>query len=130
MKNFLYTIVAMIAKIHNSILTINDQVEYNFTDKELHFIVIGIIGLVLVLIIHPIFKWLSETGHVMVISFFYVFTVILVITFAIEIGQAVTGTGNMEFYDIVYGVVGFIAAFAAFSIIRGIYNLIRNYLSK
>ena len=35
-------------------------------------------------------------------------TLIIVITFAIEIGQKVTNTGNMEFADIVFGVVGFI----------------------
>lgn len=130
MENFLYAIVSLIARIHNSILTINDQVEYGFTDKELHFIVIGILGLLLVVLIHPIFKWLSDTGHIMVVSFFYVFTVIIVITFAIEIGQAITGTGNMEFYDIVYGIFGFLAAFGAFAIIRGIYLLIRKYLSR
>lgn len=130
MENFLYAIVSLIARIHNSILTINDQVEYGFTDKELHFIVIGILGLLLVVLIHPIFKWLSDTGHIMVVSFFYVFTVIIVITFAIEIGQAITGTGNMEFYDIVYGIFGFLAAFGAFAIIRGIYLLMRKYLSR
>lgn len=130
MENFLYAIVSLIARIHNSILTINDQVEYGFTDKELHFIVIGILGLLLVVLIHPIFKWLSDTGHIMFVSFFYVFTVIIVITFAIEIGQAITGTGNMEFYDIVYGIFGFLAAFGAFAIIRGIYLLIRKYLSR
>lgn len=39
------------------------------------------------------------------------FTLIIVITFAIEIGQKVTNTGNMEFADIVFGVVGFIVMF-------------------
>ena len=36
----------------------------------------------------------------MVIAWIYVFTLIIVITFAIEIGQKVTNTGNMEFADI------------------------------
>ncbi len=47
----------------------------------------------------------------MVIAWIYVFTLIIVITFAIEIGQKVTNTGNMEFADIVFGVVGFIVMF-------------------
>ena len=130
MEAFLYTVVALIAQIHNYIMTLNDQSAYGFTDKELHFIVIGILGILLLFVIHPLFRWLSNTGHIMVVSFFYVFTVIIVITFAIEIGQGVTNTGNMDIDDIAYGVMGFLAMFVVFLIIRGIYLLIRRYLSK
>jgi len=48
----------------------------------------------------------------------------VVITFAIEIGQKVTGTGHMSFGDIVYGLVGFLVMFLVFSIIRGLFHLI------
>ena len=65
---------------------------------------------------------------VMVIAWIYVLTLIIVITFAIEIGQKVTGTGNMEFADIVMGVFGFIVMFLVFSVVRGIYKLIRNLI--
>ena len=44
------------------------------------------------------------------------------------IGQKVTGTGNMEFADIVMGVFGFIVMFLVFSVVRGIYKLIRNLI--
>jgi len=64
----------------------------------------------------------------MVIAWIYVLTLIIVITFAIEIGQKVTGTGNMEFADIVMGVFGFIVMFLVFSVLRGIYKLIRNLI--
>lgn len=106
--------------MHNAILSINDSFEYNFTDKELHFIVIGLIGMLLIFGIYPLFKLLAKTGHVMVIAWIYVFTVILVLTFAIEIGQRISGSGTMDFADIVFGVVGFIAMFMVFAIIRGI----------
>lgn len=62
-------------------------------------------------VVYPVFKWLAKHDHVMVIAWIYVFTLIIVITFAIEIGQKVTNTGNMEFADIVFGVVGFIVMF-------------------
>ena len=62
------------------------------------------------------------------ILFLNVLTLIIVITFAIEIGQKVTGTGNMEFADIVMGVFGFIVMFLVFSVVRGIYKLIRNLI--
>ena len=125
MKELLYWIVEWIAKIHSHILRLNDAYEYNFTDKELHFLVIGM-GFIFV--VYPVFKWLAKHDHVMVIAWIYVLTLIIVITFAIEIGQKVTGTGNMEFADIVMGVFGFIVMFLVFSVVRGIYKLIRNLI--
>lgn len=81
-----------------------------------------------IFVVYPVFKWLAKHDHVMVIAWIYVLTLIIVITFAIEIGQKVTGTGNMEFADIVMGVFGFIVMFLVFSVVRGIYKLIRNLI--
>ena len=128
MKELLYWIVEWIAKIHSHILRLNDAYEYNFTDKELHFLVIGMMGMGFIFVVYPVFKWLAKHDHVMVIAWIYVLTLIIVITFAIEIGQKVTGTGNMEFADIVMGVFGFIVMFLVFSVLRGIYKLIRNLI--
>lgn len=130
MKEFLYKIVGWIADIHTYLLGLNDAYEYSFSDKQLHFLVIGVLGMAMIFIVHPIFKWLVKHNHVMVISWLYVFTVILVITFAIEIGQKVTGTGAMEFADIVFGVVGFLAMFLIFALIRSIYHAIRNLIRR
>ena len=123
MKEFLYWIVEIISKIHNKILSFNDSYEYVLDDKQLHFVVIGLLGMLLLFAIYPLFKWLSK-NHVLVIAWIYVFTVIIVITFAIEIGQKVTGTGNMEFADIVFGIAGFMAMFLVFAIIRWIIHMI------
>lgn len=120
MKEFLYAIVGYIAKAHTAILGLNDAYEYNFTDKQLHFLVIGIIGMLLVFVIHPIFTWLAKHNHTLVITWIYVFTMIIVLTFAIEIGQKVSHTGAMDFADIVFGVMGFVLMFAVFAAIRGI----------
>lgn len=128
MKELLYWIVEWIAKIHSHILRLNDAYEYNFTDKELHFLVIGMMGMGFIFVVYPVFKLLAKHEHVMVIAWIYVLTLIIVITFAIEIGQKVTGTGNMEFADIVMGVFGFIVMFLVFSALRGIYKLIRNLI--
>ncbi len=133
MVEFLYFIIELIYKAHEYILSLNDNFEYVFSDKELHFLVIGIIGMALLFVVYPLFKLLSKK-HVIVIAWIYVFTVILVLTFAIEIGQGATGTGSMEFKDIVFGVVGFMAMFVVFLLIRGIfkaiYNMIINYKKK
>ena len=133
MVRFLYWIVEQIAKVHTYLLSLNESFEYVFSDKELHFIVIGIIGMLMLFVIYPLFKALSK-NHVMVIAWIYVFTLIIVITFAIEIGQKITNTGAMEFADIVFGVVGFLAMVIVFMIIRGIWhcilNLIKNIRNK
>ena len=129
MSRFLYWIVELIAQVHEYLISLNDNFEYVFSDKELHFIVIGILGMAMLFVIYPLFKALSR-NHIMVIAWIYVFTLILVITFAIEIGQKVTGTGSMEFADIVFGVVGFLAMFTIFMIIRGIYHMIVQLILK
>lgn len=130
MKELLYWIVGWITKIHNYILHLNDAYEYNFTDKELHFLVVGFLGMGFIFVVYPVFKWLANRNHIMTIVWIYVFTLIIVITFAIEIGQKVTNSGNMEFDDIMTGVLGFIAMFFVFAVGREIYKVIRGLHSE
>lgn len=127
MESLLYNVVTLISRLHDYFLTLNDQQQSSFDDKQLHFIIIGLFGVGLILVLHPIFLWLSKTGHTMIISFFYVMTVILVVTFAIEIGQGYYGTGSPEMDDVVYGVGGFLVFFAIFLVIRGIIHLIAHF---
>jgi len=124
METILYNFVMLVSRIHTYFLTWNDSIENSFDDKMLHFIIIGALGIAMVLVLHPVFLWLSRTGHTMVISFFYVLSAILVLTFAIEIGQGFYGTGSMEFDDVRFGVGGFLVFFAIFIAIRGIIHLI------
>ena len=118
MRTIVYFLVYWIAFIHDKILGINDSRSFPLTDKQLQFI------------IYPIFKSLAESGHVMVVAWIYVFTVVIVLTFAIEIGQWYSGTGHMELADIAYGVLGFIFTFAVFSVIRGVYHAILRLIRK
>lgn len=124
MKELLYLGVGIVAQIHNKIMQWNNAFEVNFTDKEMHFLVIGLLGMAMIFVVYPLFKYLAKRNHEMVIAWIYVFTVIVVITFAIEIGQKITNTGNMEFADIMFGLVGFIAMFLVFLAVRGVYHLI------
>ena len=124
LKQWLYFAVGLIARIHDQILTINDRFPTVLSDKQLHFLVVGALGMLLFFLIHPIFKALIRGGHEIVVSWIYIFTLIVVITFSIEIGQHVTNTGTLEFADIAFGVVGFLAMFAVFAVIREIILLI------
>lgn len=125
MKTFLYKIVEYISKFHSLFLKINDKFESRFSDKELHFLIIGCLGMGCIFVVYPIFKWLAKKNRIMTIAWIYVFTLIIVITFAIEIGQKVTGTGTMDFADIVFGVVGFIFMYVIFVILRAFYHWIK-----
>ena len=120
----MYWIVTQIAKIHDWLGRMNNSGEIPLNDKQLHFVVIGLIGLFLIFIVYPIFKKLAEKNHTMVIAWIYVFTLMVVLTFAIEIGQGYTHTGAVEMADVVYGLAGFLFMFAIFSVIRMIYHLI------
>ena len=125
----MYRIVEWIAQCHNYLLKLNDAYEYNFSDKQLHFLVIGCIGMLVLLITYPIFRLLAKRKMYLTISGIYSFTVIIVLTLAIEIGQQLSHTGTMEFADIMYGVMGFLAIFGAAAIAKGVYLLLK-YIIK
>ena len=120
LRKLLYFIVNQIARIHEIIINLNNRFEGILSDKLLHFLVIGVLGMLLFFLIHPLFRYLAGKNRVMVITWIYVFTLILVITFAVEIGQRLTNTGNMEFADIVFGIGGFIVMFAVYAVYRAI----------
>ena len=134
MESFLYGILDFINYVHTYILSWNDAYEANFTDKDLHFLVIGCLGMALIFIVQPLFTLLAKTNHVLVISWIYVFTLIVLLTFAIEIGQKISHSGVMDFQDIVFGVWGFMLMFLIFALIRsiiiGIIHLIRDLIRR
>jgi len=128
-QQILYNIIMIIAKIHDFIMNINNSFEKPFTDSELHFFVMGTIGLFMVLIVHPLFKYLSRK-NIMVITWLFVITFMLMLIFAIEVGQQLTNTGTLDIEDILYGIFGFIVFFAVFEIVRISYKYIRKKLKK
>ena len=98
--------------------------ELFLTDKQLHFLVAGLAGMGLLLLIYPLFLALSKK-HVLAIAWIYVFTVMVVLTFAIEIGQGLSGTGTMDLDDVISGLTGFLFLFAVFAVVRGVWMLLR-----
>ena len=118
MAKYLRMLVAWVSRAHSAILTLNDRFEYSFSDKELHFLVIGAIGLMLILMVYPVFRLLANRNRVLAITWIYVLTVLLALTFAIEIGQRLTGTGSMEFGDVIAGMGGFFAVTAVIIVLH------------
>ena len=117
--------VEIIYKAHSYLLTLNDSYETYLSDKELHFLIIGIMGILMLMIFYPLFKWLTKKHLEILIAWFYVFTVLVVITFAIEIAQWYSNSGVMEFRDIVSGLAGYFLMSFVFIVIVRIVELIK-----
>jgi len=113
MISVLKLLTSIVNYFHDKLILLSKFMGLNFNDKQLHFLVIGLIGIVLFVIVHKLFEYLIRYS-LTAISFIYTFTVLVVFVFAIEIGQKVTGRGNMEFQDIVEGLWGFLVAFAIY----------------
>ena len=79
MIDLMYRLIYWVYDIDLKILSINDSGGYYFNDKQLHFIVMGIVGMAMILIIYPIFKLLAKHNMTMVITFIYVFTMMIVL---------------------------------------------------
>lgn len=129
MSTLMKVMVALVNNIHDYIIKILKIFMPSLNDKDLHFIVIGIIGLIIFIVTDYIFKKISK-WNVSIISFIYTFTVLVVIVFSIEIEQKITKRGNMEFADIVAGLWGFFAMMAAYILLKIIFYAIYKSTKK
>ena len=123
----LYEGTMVVAQIHESLMHLNDNFELYFGDKDMHFIVMAVLGMILFFMVHFVFKRLAKWS-IAAISFIYVFTVMTVLGLAIEIGQKITGTGDMDFRDVVAGLYGVLAFFAVYTVYRLIVLLVRHLM--
>lgn len=129
MKDAIQLIAEMVNVFHDIIMELTETVGLNLSDKDLHFWVIGIIGIFTFGITHIIFKAVSKWS-LTAISFLYTITVLIVFVFAIEIQQKITGRGNMEFADAIVGLYGFIIFFLVFIVLKLIINFISGKFNK
>ena len=126
-ESILYEGTMIVAQIHESLMHLNDNFELYFGDKDMHFIVMAVLGMILFFMVHFVFKRLAKWS-ITAISFIYVFTVMTVLGLAIEIGQKITGTGEMDFRDVVAGLYGVLAFFAVYTVYRLIVLLVRHLM--
>lgn len=123
-ETLLYEATMIAAQVHESFMHLNDSFELAFNDKELHFLVMFAIGMVLFFMVHFVFKRLARWS-ITAVSFIYVFTVMTVLGFAIEIGQRITGTGEMDFGDVISGLYGVLVFFLIYSAYRIVVFLVK-----
>jgi hypothetical protein len=120
---FIKLTAEIVNQIHDFIELFTEKMGWDLTDKDLHFWLIGFIGIAIFLSIHPILKALASLSFTTV-SFIYTFTILVVIVFALEIQQKITGRGQMEFEDAIVGLWGFFAMFAALMAVKLLFNAI------
>ncbi|MBP2005349.1 hypothetical protein [Halobacillus andaensis] len=124
MKEVILLLAEVVNLFHEVIWKISNELGLNLTDKELHFWVIGILGVFGLLLVDLLFHSLSKWS-ITAISFLFTFAMVLVFVFAVEIQQRITGAGNMEFADAAYSVLGFLAFCVIYLMIKGFYKWIR-----
>lgn len=129
MAEIIKLLMEIVNNVHDILQDMSNSLNISFTDKQLHFIIVGIIGIVIFACTQALFKWLSKYS-ITVISFIYTFTLLLVIVFAIEIGQKITSRGHMEFADIVAGLMGFMYLFAIYLVIKLLVYLVKSFFGK
>lgn len=122
----LYEGTMVVAQIHESLMHLNDNFELYFGDKDMHFIVMAVLGMILFFMVHFVFKRLAKWS-ITAISFIYVFTVMTVLGLAIEIGQKIT-VRRYGFRDVVAGLYGVLAFFAVYTVYRLIVLLVRHLM--
>ncbi len=108
--DWLYQIVAFFARVHDEVGAFNLALPEAFSDKELHFLVIGFFSLLMLIVLYPIFLFLVRHKCVAILTWLFAFIFVVFTCFSIEFGQYMTGTGSMELSDVTYGVMGFVAA--------------------
>lgn len=129
MVEILKLVASFINDLHDKVLDIVSIAGYELNDKQLHFIFMALIVIVIFAFTQIIFKKLSKYS-ITAISFIYTLTVMVVIVFAIEIQQKITNRGNMEFADIAYGLYGFLYIFLVYLLFKFILLAIKMLYKK
>jgi hypothetical protein len=132
MKEFIQILAEIVNNLHDFILFfVSDTLNSNATDKDLHFWIMGIIGIIIFLFVLFLSNLISRMRFgITILSFLYTFTVMVVLVFAIEIQQALTSRGNMEFQDAAVGLWGLIVFFMVFAVVSSIFLLVKNFFKQ
>jgi hypothetical protein len=132
MKEIIQILAEIVNNLHDFILFfVSDTLNSNATDKDLHFWIMGIIGIIIFLFVLFLSNLIARMRFgITILSFLYTFTVMVVLVFAIEIQQALTSRGNMEFQDAAIGLWGFIVFFMVFAVLSSLFLLVKNFLKQ
>ena len=129
-RDIIVKVVSLVTYMHGRILGINDSNELFLSDKELHFYTVAIFGVILLFCLYPLFRYMVKRNKTLLITCIFVFVFLVGFTLLIEVGQKLTGTGDMDYLDTMAGLLGFIIASVILLIIREIWLLLRLLFDK
>ena len=124
-KDIIVKAVSLVTYMHGRILGINDSNELFLSDKELHFYTVAVFGVILLFCLYPLFRYMVKRNKTLLITWIFVFVFLVGFTLLIEVGQKLTGTGDMDYLDTMAGLLGFIVVSVVLLIVREIWLLIR-----
>ena len=132
MKEIILMLTDLLNNIHDFIqLYASNYLNLGLNDKDLHFWIMGIIGIFVFLIVLIFSKIISKMPFgITILSFLYTFTFMVVLVFAIEIQQAITNRGNMEFQDAIVGLWGYVVFFLGFAVISAVILLAKRFFNR
>jgi sugar phosphate permease len=132
LKEIILMLTELLNNIHDFIqVYANNYLNLSLNDKDLHFWIMGIIGIFVFLIVLILSKLISKMPFgITILSFLYTFTFMVVLVFAIEIQQAITNRGNMEFQDAIVGLWGYVVFFLGFAIISSVFLIAKRLLNR
>ena len=110
-------VVSAVNRVHDALLVAVARLGLRLDDKQLHFWVLGLIGIALFLAVDAAFRWVSKWS-VSALSFIYTLTILVVVALAMEIQQQITGRGALDFNDILAGIWGFVTLFCVYLLVR------------
>jgi len=129
MVKIIKLLARIINEIHDIVGELFKLVFPSMNDKDMHFWMIGLFGIVFFIIVDSLFKRIAKWS-VEVISFIYTMTVLLVVVFAIELEQKITNSGVMDFGDIVAGIKGFLVIFLVYEVVKFAVKTVFKFFKK
>ncbi|HWQ80081.1 MAG TPA: hypothetical protein VN381_14730 [Anaerovoracaceae bacterium] len=117
MRALLELLAGMVNYLHDLVLAVSKALGLGLSDKDLHFWMVGALGLVVFIVSDWAIRLLARWS-LSAISFIYTLTILTVFVFAVEIEQAITGKGSMEFEDITMGLYGFLVFIAIYLLLK------------
>jgi hypothetical protein len=121
-KETIQILADIVNNLHDFIqIYVKNSLNLQLTDKDLHFWIMGMIGIIVFLFVLLVSKIIMKLPFgIAILSFLFTTTFIFVLVFAIEIQQALTNRGNMEFEDALVGLLGFFTFFLLLAIVTAV----------
>jgi hypothetical protein len=109
--------------LHDLILAVTQQNGALISDKELHFWVFGLIGMIIFFCSHAAFKYLQRWG-LGAVSFVFTGIILTILAVGVEVEQYITNRGYMDTLDVIAGVSGFLTLFLVYCLLVLIWRLL------